>query len=264
MTPTPGRVGDDGGMRCDRAREGISALLDSEDPGIDAAVLQRHLASCPGCRRWQDEAARVNRMVRVRSTGPADVTPDLASRLLPQPRGVRRLRPLLRVSLLLVAVVQLTVGVAGLLPPLGGHLFAIGGAHMPGMTGHLGNETAAFNIAIGIALGWIAARPYRAHGPLPLLLAFVVVLAGLSVLDFATGRVGWQRLAVHLPVVAGLVVAAALTRLRPATMPAPEGGATAGEDSEHTVRDEAPSPTSTSPDEPETGRRPPAAWRESA
>ncbi len=146
-------------MRCDRAREGISALLDSEDPGIDAAVLQRHLASCPGCRRWQDEAARINRLVRMRPTDQADVTPDLAARLPPHPRGVRGLRPLLRVSLLLVAVAQLAVGVAGLLPPLGGRLSVIGGAHMPGMTGHLGNETAAFNIAIGIALGW--ARPVR-------------------------------------------------------------------------------------------------------
>lgn len=251
-------------MRCDRAREGISALLDSEDPGIDAAVLQRHLASCPGCRRWQDEAARINRLVRMRPTDQVDVTPDLAARLLPHPRGVRGLRPLLRVSLLLVAVAQLAVGVAGLLPPLGGRLSVIGGAHMPGMTGHLGNETAAFNIAIGIALGWIAARPHRAHGPLPLLLAFVVILAGLSVIDFAAGRVGWQRLAVHLPVVAGLALTIVLNRLRSPTMPAPGGTATAGEDREDAVPDAAPSPMRASPDEPEADRRPPAAWRESA
>ncbi|MGH3979816.1 MAG: zf-HC2 domain-containing protein [Pseudonocardiaceae bacterium] len=255
-------------MRCDRVREGISARLDGEDPGIEPGVLEQHLSSCSGCRRWRDDAARINRMVRIRTAEPAAAPPDLASRLLPQPPGMRRLRPVLRVSMLLVALLQLAVGVAGLLPPLAGHVIdahsAITGLHLPGMTGHLGNEAAAFNVAIGIALAWIAAHPHRARGPLPLLLAFVVVLAGLAVIDVAAGRVGWERLAIHLPVVAGLGLAAALTRLRPPPMPAPDSSAAAVDDRHDTPHD-LPQPRMSIPSPgPETGRRPPAAWRDTA
>jgi predicted anti-sigma-YlaC factor YlaD len=225
--PANRRGGDDGVMRCDRAREGLSAQLDGEDPGVHPQALDQHLASCPGCRRWHDEAARITRMVRVRPTDPAELVPDFAARVAPAQR-TRLWRPVLRIALLLVALAQLTVGVTGLLPPLTGGLHAhpvTGGGHLPGMTGHLGNESAAFNIAIGIALVWIAARPHQARGPLPMLAAFVVVLAGLEILDLAASRVGWGRLVVHLPVVVGLLLAAALTRLRPPTMPAPDDSA---------------------------------------
>ncbi len=249
-------------MHCDRVREGVSALLDGEDPGIEPAALDQHLESCPGCRRWQDEAARITRMARIRSAESA-AAPDLASRIVPPSPHVPRLRPLLRVSLLLVALLQLTIGIIGLLPPLAGHAIdahpGLGGMHLPGMTGHLGNEAAAFNIAIGIALAWIAAHPHRARGPLPLLLPFVTVLAGLETLDLAAGRVGWERLAMHLPVVAGLGLAAALTRLRPPTMPAPDSTAAAVDDRPDATRGRPLRSTDTESSGPETGRRPPAA-----
>ncbi len=266
--PIHRRGGENGGVHCDQVREGISARLDGEDPGIGPAMLDRHLASCPGCRRWQDDAARINRMVRIRAVDPADAAPDLASRIVPHLPGAGWLRPLLRVSLLLVALLQLAVGVVGLLPPLAGRVFGahavLGGVHLPGVTGHLGNEAAAFNIAIGIALAWIAARPQHARGPLPLLLAFVVVLAGLSVVDFVTGRVGWARLAVHLPVVAGLALTATLTRLGSPTMPAPDSSAAAGEDRQDPGWDLPQPRIGIPPDGSGTGRRPPAARRDIA
>lgn len=266
--PIHRRGSENGGVHCDRVREGISARLDGEDPGLEPEMLDRHLASCPGCRRWEDEAARINRMVRIRAVDPADAAPDLASRLVPHLSGARGLRPLLRVSLLLVALLQLAVGVIGLLPPLAGHVLGahsvIGSIHLPGVTGHLGNEAAAFNIAIGIALAWIAAHPHHARGPLPLLLAFVVVLTGLSVVDFVTGRVGWERLAVHLPVVAGLALTAALTRLGSPTIPAPDSSVAADENHQDPGRD-LPQPwIDFPPGEPGTGRHPPAARRDIA
>lgn len=255
-------------MRCDRVREGISALLDGEDPGIEPAALDQHLQSCPGCRRWQDEAARISRMARIRPAEHAEAAPDLASRIMPPSPRVPGLFPLLRVSLLLVALLQLTVGIIGLVPPLAGHAIhahlGLGGMHLPGMVGHLGNEAAAFNIALGVALAWIAAHPHRARGPLPLLLAFVIVLTGLEALDLAAGRVGWQRLATHLPVVAGLGLAAALTRLRPPTMPAPDSTAAATEDYPDAAPDIAQPSTNAESSGPETGRHPPAARRETA
>lgn len=254
-------------MRCDQVREGISALLDGEDPGIQPAALEQHLQSCPGCRRWQQEAARITRIARIRPAGHA-AAPDLASRIVPRSPRARGLFPLLRVALLLVAVLQLTVGIIGLPPPLAGHAIhahpALGGMHLPGMAGHLGNEAAAFNIAIGIALAWIAAHPHRAGGPLPLLLAFVIILTGLEALDLAAGRIGWRRLAMHLPVVAGLGLAAALTRLRPPIMPPPGTTTAATEDHPDAARDVAQPSTDAESGRPETGRHPPAARRDSA
>lgn len=254
-------------MRCEQVREGISALLDGEDPGIEPAALDQHLQSCPGCRRWQDQAARTTRIVRIRPAEHA-AGPDLASRIVPRSPRARGLFPLLRVSLLLVALLQLTVGIIGLVPPLAGHAVdahpGLGGMHLPGMTGHLGNEAGAFNVALGVALAWIAAYPHRARGPLPLLLAFVIVLTGLEALDLAAGRVGWQRLATHLPVVAGLGLAAVLTRLRPPTLPAPDSTAATTEDYPDAARDIAQPSTGAESGGPETGRRPPAARRDTA
>jgi len=114
--PIHRRGSENGGVHCDQVREGISVRLDGEDPGVGPAMLDRHLASCPGCRRWQDEAARINRLVRIRAVDPADAAPDLASRLVPHPPGALWLRPLLRVSLLLVALLQLAVGSSGCCP----------------------------------------------------------------------------------------------------------------------------------------------------
>lgn len=254
-------------MRCDQVREGISALLDGEDPGIEPAALDQHLQSCPGCRRWQHDAARITRIARIRSTEHA-AAPDLASRIVPPSPRIPGLRPLLRVSLLLVALLQLTIGIIGLLPPLAGHTTdthpGLGGMHLPGMAGHLGNEAAAFNIAIGIALAWIAAHPHRARGPLPLLLAFVIILTGLEALDLAAGRIGWQRLALHLPVIAGLGLAAALTRLRPPTMPTPDTTAATTEGYADATPDVAQQPMGAESGGPETGHHPPAARRDTA
>jgi predicted anti-sigma-YlaC factor YlaD len=168
---------------------------------------------------------------------------------------------MLRLALLVVAGVQLTIGVTGLLLPLTGGDLAhpvVGSVHLPGMSGHLGNESAAFNIGIGIALGWVAIHPHRSRGPLPLLTAFVVVLAGLSVLDLAVGRVGWDRLAVHLPVVAGLLLTAVLTRLPAPQLPEPAGSSARDAWSEAETSRPAPDiglpPTGHGP-----GQRPPAA-----
>jgi len=248
---------------CDRVQEGLSAQLDGEDTGLNPSLLEKHLAACPDCRRWLDDVARITRVTRVRllADADADAGPELAAILLPAPRTHRR-RTVLRLALLLVALAQLAIGVVGLLPTLTDgavdthHVTAF----LSGASGHFGSETAAFNLAIGIALCWVVARPHRAAGPIPLLFAFVVAMAWLEAVDVTHARVGWLRLTVHLPAVAGLLIAAALTRLRLPAVPGPGRGTAANTDChEIGVAAGGAGEPSASPTGQGSGGRPPAA-----
>lgn len=254
-----GPAGDDGGVNCDQAREAVSAMLDGQEPGSSRAEVTRHLDGCGDCRRWQHDAARVTRLVRL---APADDRVDVTAAVLDRIRlpRFRRLRRVLRVALLAVALVQLAVGIIGLTPVVIGSGPTGEGIPTMGADGHLGHELAAFNLAVAVALLWVAVQPRRARDPLPLLAAFVLVLAAMSAGDLLAGRVGWDRLASHLPIVAGLVLAALLARLGPDG--ARPGGA-AGDDVPA-------SRVSTAPDDVEPPGQeaspptPPAAHRESA
>ena len=63
-------------MDCDALREALSARLDGEDPGVDDAALDAHVAGCRACRAWAEDAAALHRLVRVRA---ADPVPDLTA-----------------------------------------------------------------------------------------------------------------------------------------------------------------------------------------
>lgn len=245
-----------GWLDCEGAREAISALQDGEDPGMDRALLEAHLEACSRCRDWADDTARVNRLATL---APVDLTdcgpPDLAPAVL---AGLRRperarLRPVLRVALLVVGLVQLAVGLIGLLPIIDHGL-------LPVVHGHLGHETAAFNIAVGAALCWVVANTGRARGPLPLLAVFVAVLAGMEVIDLLVGRVDWIRSVSHLPVLAGLLLTWALVRSEPRTDPWP--GDTSTADDEYDARNEPEQPQPNHP--PGGSSRPPAARHRAA
>ena len=248
-------------MRCDSIREALSALLDGEDPGLDRASVDEHLRACPGCRYWGDDAARINHLAAL---GPAEdgAPPGLVDTVMGTYRVPRRarLRHLARAGLLVVALLQLGIGVLGLLPAASAPRHA-GHGTLPGLDGHLGHEATAFNVAIGAALLWIAAKPRTARGPVPLLAVFVLALTGLSALDLVTGEVGWQRLASHLPAATGLLLTGVLARLHPAPDPVP--GHTSGDDSAGPARSGDHRWATVVEHRPRSGRRPPAA-RESA
>lgn len=52
-------------MDCESARVAISALLDSEEPGVEHGQLNQHLARCERCRRWREDAHEVTRRFRL-------------------------------------------------------------------------------------------------------------------------------------------------------------------------------------------------------
>jgi predicted anti-sigma-YlaC factor YlaD len=72
---------------------------------------------------------------------------------------------------------------------------------------HFSHETAAWNLALGVAFGWAASGAARRTGGLvPTIAAFVAPLLALSAVDLFAGDVTAGRLLGHLPVVAGLVL----------------------------------------------------------
>lgn len=208
-------------MSCDQYREALSARLDGADEGPAGPGLTEHLARCPGCAQWYAAAQRITRLVRL---APAEPVPDLVAAVLAAAGPTRRLRPaelLLRAALGLVAVGQFLLS----WPSLLGH-------DAMTQTVHGAHESGAWNLALAIALVWVAARPRHAAGLLPLLAACFAGLLVVSLVDLAGGYVSVSRVATHLLIGCGLCLVAALTWVRrsprPQDGPAAQGGSALG------------------------------------
>jgi predicted anti-sigma-YlaC factor YlaD len=191
-------------MTCDQYCEAASARLDGEDPGLPDAELDAHLAGCAGCAGWYASAERVTRLARI---APAEAVPDLSAAVLAAvgpPR--RRIRPgelLVRGGLGLLAAGQLVLA----WPSLAGHDVM---AHSL----HSSHETGAWNLALAVAVGWIAVRPRHAAGLLPLLAAFAAVVTATSVADLRAGLVDATRVSTHVLVWCAVALLAVLLWVR--------------------------------------------------
>jgi predicted anti-sigma-YlaC factor YlaD len=196
-------------VRCDRFREAASARLDGEPVGMPGATLDHHLASCPDCARWFAEATRLTRQARISAVDVPDLTGSImAGAVLPTRRVLRR-RLWLRLVLGVTAAVQLALAV----PALAG--VGLGMA----MSEHIAHESAAWDVAVGVAFVAAALVPRRAAGLVPLLGTFVVVLAVLSVHDILGREVTADRELTHLATLVGLVLLVALDRAERALPP---------------------------------------------
>jgi predicted anti-sigma-YlaC factor YlaD len=197
-------------MRCEDCRDAISARMDGEDPGVDPGAVERHLEGCAACRAFSDRAAHVTRMARLR---PAEDLPDVLPGLLtaldagesrPAPRRTRRalVRDAVRAALAVLAVGQLALALSGIVAAAGAGPGRLAGASMA----HFSHESAAWNLALGVAFAWAATGARRAGGLVPVIGAFVALLVALSALDLFAGHVEVARLAGHVPVIVGLVL----------------------------------------------------------
>jgi predicted anti-sigma-YlaC factor YlaD len=213
-------------MRCEDFRDAISARMDGEDPGVEPGAVERHLDGCAACRAFSERAAHVTRLARIR---PAEDAPDVLPGLLaaldagesrPAPRRTPRAiaRDAVRVALAALAVGQLALALSGIIAATGAGPDRLAGASMA----HFSHESAAWNLALGVAFAWAATAPRRAGGLVPVIGAFVALLVALSALDVLAGHVTAGRLIGHLPVVAGLVLLLLHARL------GRDGGSTAG------------------------------------
>ncbi len=87
------------------------------------------------------------------------------------------------------------------------------------MSPHVAHESAAWDIAVGVAFLAAAFAPRRAAGLVPLLATFMLVLSVLSVHDLIDGEVTTSRELTHLATVLGLVLLVLLDRAQRALPP---------------------------------------------
>jgi len=101
---------------CARVQAALSARLDGEDTGVPDDVVDAHLSGCVECQAFFEQAARLNRQLRLTEVPVGDAVPDLSEMILAGVEPVRRRRAASRVL--------------GLAPPRGG-LIPVG----PGLGG---------------------------------------------------------------------------------------------------------------------------------
>ncbi len=194
------------GMECERYRHAISARLDGEDTGIDAAALAGHLATCSACRNWEADVIGFTRAVRVASADPIpDLTPAILAAIGREPAPSRLDPTALRWGLGAVALVQFVLAISTI-------LFGTNG-----MTGHLTRDVGSFDLALAVGFVYAAWRPARAYGMLPIVGALVACLAVTTTIDLSKGRAGAGSEAGHLLDLMGLAFLWLVTRTSMAT-----------------------------------------------
>jgi predicted anti-sigma-YlaC factor YlaD len=191
-------------MDCERFRDAISARIDGEEPGVDAAMLERHLRFCFSCRQWESDATALSRTVRVR---PAETVPDLSSLILAviaqepgAPRRPGRTPAMARLGLVLIGVLQLLLAGPDLLS---------GSGH--GRT-HALHELGSFDIALAVGFLFAAWRPVRAYGLLPLVAMLAAGLGATAIVDISEGYASSLTETMHLLELAGFLLVWLLSR----------------------------------------------------
>ncbi len=193
-------------MRCHDCRTAISARLDGEDPGRPLAVVERHLGECDDCRSFAVKAESLHRSVRL---GPAGPMPDLTPAILHaigRETGGRESAPRkrnlgLRICLALIGVLQIAVALPALV--LGDDA---------GLPVHTARHIGSFTAALAVGFLFVAWRPERATGLLPVATALVAFVIGTTVVDVVSGQTAAFSESSHVTEVVGLLVTWLLTR----------------------------------------------------
>ena len=210
-------------MRCDLAREALSAQLDGELTPLEEEGLAAHTKGCPSCRSYARDLDSLHRTVRLREAAPV---PDLTRTImataaphLPQrPPHQARSAPTVRLgwaryALFAVGFAQLALA----LPELAIHAHA-------GHAAHTTRDLGAFGVALAIGMLFAAWQPQRANGLLPMSFALTSALTVTAVADVLLGHSGRWGQAPHSLELVGLVLLWHLARsTRPARTSRPTG-----------------------------------------
>lgn len=179
-------------MDCDAAQEALSAHLDQEAGTDEVAEANSHLETCWTCRGWWEDISRLNRALRIR---PAEQVPDLTAEVLARAHPPRMGRgQWIRFALLLVAATDLLLAMPVLL--FGDSAETVRDGR------HLGS----FGVAVSIGLLYVAWRPVRAYGILPIVGALAATTLFTAVIDIIHGRVTSVGEAHHVLDGSGLVL----------------------------------------------------------
>lgn len=198
----------DGGVKCDVAREALSARLDGEQPPALTQQVDAHLQSCGSCRSWLIGAAVQTRQMAAVGTGRG---PDLADQIMAR---VRTTSASLwwRGGLIAVGVGQILVAAA----QIGGLDFGM--VHTDGhgaATGaHLLHESTAWLVALGVAMIAAGIWTVAAVGVAAITGAYAVALLSYVAVDALSGQVTASRAVSHIPILVGLVFVLLVVRDR--------------------------------------------------
>ena len=174
MSGGHGRGRDTGTLACERWIEAASADLDGELSPVEAAALQAHLDGCTACRHEAEQLRILHRGVRLR---PAEAVPDLSARILAVANPPRAGHgEWIRLSLLVVALTEVVLAV----PPLLGRT---GGTAV-----HTARHLGSLELAFALGLVYVAWRPVRAFGLLPMAGALALAFTTTAFFDVALGR----------------------------------------------------------------------------
>lgn len=172
---------------CEVWREAISASFDDEGDLVDAALLERHIASCATCGDYRDFSHALRRS----QMGTAETVPDVAPHVAKQAM-VGSLDVKWRIARAVLAVCALEVIV-----------FSVG--DLAG-SNHDARHLGAFSIAFGVALLAVVVRPARARMMLPVAGVLAVALTISAVVDVIAGRLPLVTEARHIPEIVSVVV----------------------------------------------------------
>ncbi len=180
-------AGDHSPMECARWQEAISARLDGEDPGIEPARVDAHLARCGRCRAFAAEAAAAHSVQRI---GAAPHVPDLSQRIRNAVAASDRAGHwgVVRALLVVVAIEIIAFSLPALI---------LGDEH--DTAAHAARHLGAFTAAYGVGLLVVAIRPARARTMLPVTIVLAGALLITTVVDLVDGRVPLVGEAQHLP-----------------------------------------------------------------
>jgi predicted anti-sigma-YlaC factor YlaD len=189
---------------CSEFQAAVSARADGEDPGVEPALIDRHLATCVACA---DFAAALHAWPRPPVIAEAPPMPDLSRRVaklnaVADRAGrwsvVRGLLAVVAVEIVVLSAPALVLGRDG------------------SVSTHAARHLGAFSVAYAVGLLVVVARPARARTMLPVALFLASALAVTAVVDIAEGRVPLLGEAAHLPEVVSVLLVWMLAR------PAPE------------------------------------------
>jgi hypothetical protein len=70
---------------CTHCREALSARLDGEDSATDSGAVEAHLLTCPACRQFSDDAARITKLA---CSAVATPVPDVSGKIMSTLHGL--------------------------------------------------------------------------------------------------------------------------------------------------------------------------------
>lgn len=179
-------------MSCERWIEAASSELDGELSPAEAASLRVHLDGCAACRY---EAAQLRTLHRAMRLRPAEAVPDLSARILAVANAPRAGHgEWIRLSLLVVALTEAVLAVPSLLGRTGGTAV------------HTARHLGSLELAFALGLVYVAWRPVRAFGLLPMAGALALAFTTTAVIDVSVGRAPAAGEAHHVLDIVGLAL----------------------------------------------------------